>query len=458
MQRPDFARRHHPPVEGHVLVVGTGGLGCPAAWALRAAGVTRLTLVDPDRVELSNLPRQILFADADLDHPKAEVAASLLGGVEAGVHGVHARLDDSNAEAILDGVDVIVDATDGARTKDWLNQLAVRRGLPLIHAAGLRSEGRLLPVPPGGAPCLACLFGRLVEETGACADLGVWNGVVGTVGFLAAQAALRCLAGDAPEPAYTVFDFEAGSGFALGVRAAASCPVCAGGDDTVEAYPDAVACETAPGDASTDENAPAPDAELDLRTERCPMNLLRARKALQDAAPGHVFDIALGEEGAATVPDGVRALGHEVLRETPEGEGVRLLVRRGGGDAAAAAFDDDALRRYARQLVLPDVGEAGQRRLLEARVTVVAPPGVARDVAVTYLRAAGVPAEGASEGEGEGEGAHALPTEDAPIAVAMARAAAWADALQRSIVHARALRPAVAIDADGVVGQSPSLP
>ncbi len=142
-----------PPSDAHVLVVGAGGIGCPAAMALRNAGVGRITILDPDVVELSNLPRQVLYAPSAVGRPKAHVAALQLGGEVSGVYGFREQLDHTNEGERLEGVDVVVDATDGARTKDWLNHLAVRRGLPLVHAAGLRSEGRLLAVPAGGRLC-----------------------------------------------------------------------------------------------------------------------------------------------------------------------------------------------------------------------------------------------------------------------------------------------------------------
>ena len=163
---PSTAPVPRTPHDAHVLVAGAGGIGCPAAWALARAGVGRITILDPDVVELSNLPRQVLFTPDDLGRPKAPAAAAHLGGEAAGVVGFHEPLDDTNQAARLADVDVLVDATDGARTKDWLNQLAVRRGVPLVHAAGLRSEARLLAVPARGAPCLACLFGRLEEACG----------------------------------------------------------------------------------------------------------------------------------------------------------------------------------------------------------------------------------------------------------------------------------------------------
>ena len=461
----------------HVVVAGAGGLGCPAAWALAEAGVGRITLVDPDSVEASNLPRQVLFHARDLGAPKAaRAAAAVAPSVFAG--GVQARLDDTTEDALLAGADVLLDASDGAHAKDWIHQAAVRRGVPLVHAAGLRSEARLLTVAAGGRPCLACLFGRLAEETGSCADLGVWNGVVGVAGFLAAQAALDVIAGRGRAAGYAVLDFEAGRALTLAVAARGDCPVCAH-PGAREPYPAPFACRTseAPGGAQL-----APET-LDLRAERCPMNLLRARQALAQLPAGTFLRIALGEEGAATVPDGVRALGHRVVEQTAQGAGLELLVEKADREPDDPAFDGEALQRYARQIVLPEVGERGQRRLARGRVALLG-RGRAREAAATYLRAAGVctvdappaqadlvawaggeapPAAGGELGfvvalvrEGDlvrarrGGAAASLGCE-APAAVALARGALLADLVQRHLVLDDAPEATFGIDDAGAV-------
>jgi TusA-related sulfurtransferase len=135
-----------------------------------------------------------------------------------------------------------------------------------------------------------------------------------------------------------------------------------------------------------------PAGALDLRTETCPMNLLRARRAVERLGAGETLEIRLGREGAATVPDGLATQGHVLLAREPRGEGLRLLVRRGEGTTAPSpprAEGDAWLRRFARQIVMPDVGEAGQRRLGAATV-LVAGRGDAAVAAVVYLAAAGV--------------------------------------------------------------------
>jgi TusA-related sulfurtransferase len=229
----------------------------------------------------------------------------------------------------------------------------------------------------------------LEQETGSCADLGVWNGAVGAVGLLAARAALDLLAGPSePGRGYLVLDLESGRHMALGAAPDPACPVCAR-RGAVEPYPDDVAC-AAPDEAPVAAD-PEPREALDLRTERCPLNLLRARRALDAMAAGAEIEIHLGAEGAATVPDGVRALGHAVVASEPRGDGLFLRVRAGGRAAPGdgARLDERALQRFARQVVLPEVGEEGQRALLDASV-LLAGSGAAFEIAKLYLEAAGV--------------------------------------------------------------------
>jgi molybdopterin/thiamine biosynthesis adenylyltransferase/TusA-related sulfurtransferase len=372
-----------------VLVVGVGGLGCPAAIALADAGVARLLLVDPDVVEPSNLPRQVLFSEADVGRPKALVAAAALAREGLDVQGIVGRFDGESGPPLAARCDVLVDATDGAATKDLVNRVAVRASKPYVHAAALGHEGRALDVPAGGRPCLACLFGTFATDDGdTCAALGVMPGVVGTAGFLAAQAALaRLEAPDSPSAGLRVLDLASGRGVTLEAPADPACPVCgaARGDDVPA--PGAGPARRGPADRET-----PPAGTLDLRTETCPMNLLRARRAVERLAPEETLEVWLGVEGAATVPDGLASQGHALLAREPRGEGLRLVVRRGAGASSSPApkAEGDAwLRRYARQIVLPDVGEPGQRRL-SASTVLVAGRGDAALVCALYLAAAGV--------------------------------------------------------------------
>jgi molybdopterin/thiamine biosynthesis adenylyltransferase/TusA-related sulfurtransferase len=309
-----------------VAVVGAGGIGAPCAWALSRAGVGALRVVDFDVVEPSNLPRQILFAPGDVGRPKAAVAAERLASRATRAEGVVARLEASSAAALFAGADVVVDATDGASTKALVHALAVRARIPFVHAAALGAEGRVLDVPAGGRPCLACLFGAGTDdaEGDTCASFGVWPGTAGAVGYLAAAAALdRIARPSGPPRGLRVLDGEAPRAVTLSVTADPACPVCGEAPRPLEGLvPRGARRRTAPAPA-------VPAGALDLVRESCPMNLLRARRAVDAAAPGSVVEIWLGEEGAASVPEGLSALGHEVVGRDEEAGVTVLRVRRG---------------------------------------------------------------------------------------------------------------------------------
>jgi len=177
------------------VILGAGGLGCPAALALRdearARGLSlRMVIVDPDRVDRSNLSRQILFTDADVGLPKAEVAARKLSA-EARVE----RFEAATAAGLLLGADVLLDGTDDFATRFLANDEALARGIPLVHGAVLGWIGQMLSVVPGRTGCLRCLFEGPppAGAVPACAEAGVASPLCGVVGASMALAAVRLL-------------------------------------------------------------------------------------------------------------------------------------------------------------------------------------------------------------------------------------------------------------------------
>ena len=178
-----------------VLVVGAGGLGSPVVRVLIDAGVTDLTVLDPDVVALENLHRQILFRDADIGHGKAEVLADRLG-----IEALAVRLVDDNARELIEGRAVVVDGTDSFADKYRINDACLALDVPLVHAGGAQFRGQVLVVRRGG-PCLRCLLPEPPDaETDECRFTGVFGPAVGVVAALAAAEALRILDG-ACEPA-----------------------------------------------------------------------------------------------------------------------------------------------------------------------------------------------------------------------------------------------------------------
>jgi molybdopterin/thiamine biosynthesis adenylyltransferase len=188
---------------GRVLLVGAGGLGSPAALYLAAAGVGHLTLVDDDRVERSNLQRQVLHADTDAGRLKIDSGRDALRGINPGIDvaGVVSRLDASNAHELLAGQDVVVDGSDNFETRYAVNDACVALGIPNVHGSVFRFEGQVSvfwPARPGGAgPCYRCLYPEPPppELAPSCAEAGVLGVVPGIIGLLQASEALKLLLG-----------------------------------------------------------------------------------------------------------------------------------------------------------------------------------------------------------------------------------------------------------------------
>ena len=216
-----------------LAVVGVGGLGAPAAAALAAAGTSRLTLVDHDVVEDSNLPRQPLYGTGDVGRPKAVVAAERLRRAHPGlsVDAVVARVDAGSAHDVLAGHDAILDGTDGLDAKVLLNETALALGTPLVHAGAIGFEGQLVSILPRESACLRCLFLELpdADEMPTCQQAGVLGPVVGAIGLAAAREALAIGSGRRPPLADRLAIF---SGRTLGwrtieLRRHPRCPACA---------------------------------------------------------------------------------------------------------------------------------------------------------------------------------------------------------------------------------------
>jgi sulfur-carrier protein adenylyltransferase/sulfurtransferase len=188
---------------GRVLLVGAGGLGSPAALYLAAAGVGHLALVDDDRVERSNLQRQVLHGDADAGKLKIDSGTAALRGLNPGVEvaGHAVRLDASNARELLEGQHVVIDGSDNFATRYAVNEACVALGIPNVHGSVFRFEGQVSvfwPARPGDAgPCYRCLYPEAPppELSPSCAEAGVLGIVPGIIGLLQASEALKLLLG-----------------------------------------------------------------------------------------------------------------------------------------------------------------------------------------------------------------------------------------------------------------------
>jgi molybdopterin/thiamine biosynthesis adenylyltransferase len=218
------------PADGPVVLIGAGGIGAPAAVALADGGVSRLVVVDDDRVELGNLHRQILFTDADIGRPKLDAFAAALRRRSPGMTVIPSagRALPNTASALITGAAVVIDATDNFASRFLLADAARMAGVPVVHAAAVRWRATVIAVGPRGRPCYRCLF----EDTPAegapdCATAGVVGPVCGVAGALAADRALRILAGDTSAyGAIATFDGLRDALRSVPVRARRSCALC----------------------------------------------------------------------------------------------------------------------------------------------------------------------------------------------------------------------------------------
>ena len=221
--------------KSRVMVAGLGGLGCPLAVYMAAAGVGKLLLVDKEKVELSNLNRQILHWTPDLGRLKTESAAEKLRdlqeasrhGIDVDVEAVVAEIDEDNVRELVSGVDLVLDGVDNWRTRLLLNEACVTLSKPFIHAGIYGVSGQMLVVIPREGPCLQCIMPRPPPEAGRFPVLGTTPAVLAA---LQATEAIKILAGYG-EPAVgklVVYDGYDMTFREIRVSRNPNCPVCGG--------------------------------------------------------------------------------------------------------------------------------------------------------------------------------------------------------------------------------------
>jgi molybdopterin-synthase adenylyltransferase len=219
--------------QASALVIGLGGLGCPAALYLARCGVGRITLNDFDRVDESNLPRQILFSSADCGRNKAEAAAERLAiDTAIQLQALPERLDASALHDAMTTADVVLDATDNFASRWLINRACVAARKPLVSGAAIRFEGQVAVFRhdrPGG-PCYRCLYDEEDENLEHCAGQGILAPVAGAIGSLMATEALKILAGIDSGLAGKLWahDLLAGTSRTIAIRRRADCPACSG--------------------------------------------------------------------------------------------------------------------------------------------------------------------------------------------------------------------------------------
>ncbi|WP_372955921.1 HesA/MoeB/ThiF family protein [Marinobacter sp.] len=185
--------------KARVLVVGSGGLGCPVALYLGAAGVGELVLADDDEVELANLQRQIAFDQASVGRPKAEALAERVKAInpEISVTARMERLDGKLLSDVVAGVDLVLDCTDNFNTRFALNRACVAARVPLVSGAAIRGEGQISVFDSRDetSPCYHCLYPEQGNEDLTCSEAGVIGPLVGMIGATQAMEAIKVISG-----------------------------------------------------------------------------------------------------------------------------------------------------------------------------------------------------------------------------------------------------------------------
>ncbi len=220
-------------LHSHALVIGAGGLGSPVLLYLGSAGVGRITVVDHDTVDTTNLQRQIAHSLARVGQPKARSAAEAIAAInpDPQVDVRVQRADEALLEALVPTADVVLDCSDNFATRHLVNAACVRHGKPLVSGAAVRMDAQIAVYDTrrADAPCYACIFppADAVDET-RCATLGVFAPLVGIVGSLQAAEALKLLVGTG-EPLsgrLLMLDARHTEFTTLHVARRPDCPVC----------------------------------------------------------------------------------------------------------------------------------------------------------------------------------------------------------------------------------------
>ncbi|EEE38838.1 hypothetical protein RKLH11_2683 [Rhodobacteraceae bacterium KLH11] len=203
----------------HVLVVGAGGLAAPVLPLLAGAGIGRITIMDGDTVDLSNLHRQTLFTEADCGRPKADVAADRCRALnsETDIIARKQSLTSKNAASVVAQADVILDCADSYAASYILSDTCLGQDKPLISASVLGLSGYVGGFC-GGAPSLRALFPDAPDSGASCATAGVLGPVVGAIGAMQAQMALNLLLGFGPSPLGQMVQYDARTLHSSGFR------------------------------------------------------------------------------------------------------------------------------------------------------------------------------------------------------------------------------------------------
>ncbi len=213
--------------KAHVMVLGAGGLGCPASFYLVAAGIGHIAVVDKETVELSNLNRQILHWGNDIGKPKGISMVEKLRQLnpEVTVKAIQKTVTTQNARQLVKDFTVVVDALDNWRTRFLLNRACVEEKIPFVHAGVYALYGQITVILPGKGPCLQCILPKIPPEEKKFPVLGA---AVGTLGLLEALETIKIVTGLGEPLVGRVlhFDGETMSFREINVKRRLNCPIC----------------------------------------------------------------------------------------------------------------------------------------------------------------------------------------------------------------------------------------
>ena len=186
-------------VDATVLIVGMGGLGCPAAMYLSAAGVGHLVIADDDTVEITNLQRQIAHEQSNLGESKVSSAEATLKGLNPDVRitQIKNRLEGDLLEQVIVSADVVVDASDNFNTRFAVNQSCLKNKKPLVSGAAIRMEGQVAVFDSENpeSPCYQCLYSECDDDDASCSQNGVMAPLVGIIGSVQAMETIKLITG-----------------------------------------------------------------------------------------------------------------------------------------------------------------------------------------------------------------------------------------------------------------------
>ncbi len=324
-----------------VLLVGAGGLGSPLGLYLAAAGVGTLGLVDDDRVDESNLQRQVLYGTSDLGRPKVEAAAERLRDVNPFIvlerHGE--RLTAANAGELVEGYDVVVDGSDNFPTRYLVNDACVLAGKPNVWGAILRFEGQLSVFWSERGPCYRCLFPQPPPPgmVPSCAEGGVLGVLPGIVGSLQANETLKLLlgCGESMIGRLLLFDALRLSFREMKLKKSRDCPICSA-EPTLTTLVEYSTCETAAA-GHEEEDAVSGDGEIpfEIQVEDLKAWLDEGREvSMLDVREPYEYEIC-HIQGSRLLPMGEIA---ERWSELPDDQPVVALCHHGPRSGRVVAF------------------------------------------------------------------------------------------------------------------------